>query len=200
MINLAPQYHKETLRYARRNATLLSWLVGAMTILILTFSTLFVGQYYLVNQTKQYNKINANIEQELKDKDLEGTLKTIQNISDNLKLIVQVLSKQVIFSKLIKQVGAVMPENSVLSNIDLGKIDGGLDIIAITKDNNTATQVQLNLSDPSNKLFEKVDIVSINCDPNVVPDAYPCKVNLRALFSKDSSFKANFQQQKKVNQ
>ncbi len=93
-----------------------------------------------------------------------------------------------------------MPENSVLSNIDLGKIDGGLDIIAITKDNNTATQVQLNLSDPSNKLFEKVDIVSINCDPNVVPDAYPCKVNLRALFSKDSSFKANFQQQKKVNQ
>lgn len=200
MINLAPDYHKDTLKYARRNATLLSWLVGTMTILILTFSTLFIGQYYLVNQTKQFNKINANIEQELKEKDLEGTLKTIQNISDNLKLIVQVLSKQILFSKLIKQVGAVMPENTVLSNIELGKVDGGLDLMAVAKDNNTATQIQLNLADPSNKLFEKVDIVSINCDPSVDPDAYPCKVNLRALFSKDSSFKTNFQQQKKANQ
>lgn len=187
MIDLSPNYHKDTLKYARRNATLLSWLIGIMTILILATGTLFVGQFYLTTETKRFSDINTNIEQELKDKDLEGTLKTIQNISNNLKLIVQVLSKQIIFSDLIKQIGAVMPENTVLSNIELSKVEGGLDLTAEAKDHNTATQIQLNLADPANKLFDKVDIVSINCAATIDLN-YPCKVSLRALFAKNTPF------------
>ncbi len=199
MINLSPDYHKESLKYARRNATLLSWLLGTMSILILISGTLLAGHYYLSSETKRFATINSNIEQELKEKDLEGTLKTIQNISNNLKLIVQVLSKQILFSELIKQIGSVMPENTVLSNIELSKVDGGIDLTADAKDHNTATQIQLNLADPANKLFDKVDLVSINCTPTSDSD-YPCKVSLRALFAKDTQFKAINQQPKKADQ
>lgn len=199
MINLSPDYHKESLKYARRNATLLSWLLGTMSILILISGTLLAGHYYLSSETKGFATINSNIEQELKEKDLEGTLKTIQNISNNLKLIVQVLSKQILFSELIKQIGSVMPENTVLSNIELSKVDGGIDLTADAKDHNTATQIQLNLADPANKLFDKVDLVSINCTPTSDSD-YPCKVSLRALFAKDTQFKAINQQPKKADQ
>lgn len=187
MINLSPYDHKKSIKYARRNTILLKWLSGLFAILTLTVVTLGIGQAYLKSESKKYATANANIEKELKDKDLEGTLKTVGNISGNLKLIVQVLSKQIIFSELIKQVGAVMPENSVLSDIEISKVEGGIDLTADARDQNTATQVQVNLADPYNKLFDKVDIVSVNCDSTTNPE-YPCKVILRALFTKNNPF------------
>ncbi len=187
MINLSPSDYKESIKYARRNTILLKWLSGLLSILGIVIITLFIGQAYLKSETKTYAAANIKIEQELKDKDLEGTLKTVESISGNLKLIVQVLSRQIIFSELIKQVGAVMPVNSVLSDVEISKVEGGIDLTADAKDQNTATQVQVNLADPNNKLFDKVDIVTITCDGTVNPD-YPCKVTLRALFTKNNPF------------
>lgn len=198
MINLSPNNYKESLQYARRNTLLLQWLIGLLVLFSLTVSTLLIGKTYLASEAKRYAALNTNIEQELKDKDLEGTLKTVENISGNLKLIIQVLSRQVIFSELIKQVGAVMPENSVLSDIEISKIDGGIDLTADAKDHTTATQVQVNLADPNNKLFDKVDIVSINCEGT--NPAYPCKVTLRALFTKNNPFSFVNQNTKKEAQ
>jgi len=68
-----------------------------------------------------------------------------------------------------------------------------LDLRATAKDYQTATQVQVNLEDPSNKIFEKADIINIQCNnqpigPDVVKAQYPCTIQLRALFAKDSSF------------
>lgn len=198
MINLSPTDYKESVRYARRNTILLQWLMGLLAVLSLTVMTLFVGQTYLKSESKRYAALNIQTEQELKAKDLEGTLKTVENISGNLKLIIQVLSRQVMFSELIKQVGAVMPEKSVLSDVEISKVEGGIDLTADATDHTTATQVQVNLADPNNKLFDKVDIVSINCEgtnPN-----YPCKVTLRALFTKNNPFLFINQNTKKANQ
>lgn len=186
MINLLPPNYKESLHYARRNTTLLRWLTGSTSILIIALITLCSGQLYLRSETRRYEALNNTAQQELSTKDMLGALKTVENISGNLKLIAQVLSRQIIFSELIKQVGAVMPENSVLSDVEISKVDGGIDLSADAKDHTTATQVQVNLADPANKLFDKVDIVSISCEganPN-----YPCKVSLRALFAKDNPF------------
>ncbi len=197
MINLAPNDHKESLRYARRNSLLMSWLVGLIAVLISVLLIQLSGFAYLRSETKNYQNANAKLEQELKDRDLEGTLKSIDSISNNLKLIVKVLSKQVIFSELIKQIGAVMPENAVLSQIEISKVEGGLDLKANTKDQNSATQVQVNLTDPNNKLFDKVDIVSIDCNSNNPDPNYPCKATYRALFTSNNPFL--FMNQQKAN-
>lgn len=186
MINLTPDDYKNDVRFARRNTILLHWLVGLLLVLSVAAATTLLGKTYLQSQTRHYAALNTQTEQDLKSRDLEGTLNTVEKISGNLKLIVQVLSRQVIFSQLIKQVGAVMPENSTLSTIELSKIDGGLDLTAQAKDYNTATQVQVNLSDPNSKLFDKVDIVSINCEG--LDPAYPCRITLRALFTKNNPY------------
>lgn len=198
MINLCPQEYKNNIKYARYNTTILKWLGGIIAIITILISTVLAGQLYLLSETNKYASLNSAIEQQLKDKDLDGTLKTIEAISGNLKLIVQVLSKQVVFSELIKQVGAVMPENTVLSDIEISKVDGGIDLTADAKDHATATQIQINLADPNNKLFEKVDLVSINCDGT--NPQYPCKATLRALFAKNTPFTAYGQNKQKVNQ
>lgn len=187
MINLSPDDHKDSIKYARRNSLLLKWLMGLFVILGLAIITLLAGQVFLKSETNRYASINTNIKQNLADKDMEGTLKTVESISSNLKLIDQVLSRQVIFSKLIKQVGAVMPANTVLSDIEISKTEGGIDLTADAKDHNSATQVQVNLADPENKLFDKVDIISINCD-NKTDSVYPCKITMRALFTKNNPF------------
>lgn len=195
MINLSPNDHKDSIKYARRNSFLFKWLMGLSVILGLTIVTILVGQIYLKTETNRYASINTNIKQSLTDKNMEGTLKTVENISSNLKLIDQVLSKQIIFSMLIKQVGAVMPANTVLSDIEISKTEGGIDLIANAKDHNSATQVQVNLADPQNKLFDKVDIVSINCDDKT-DSVYPCKITMRALFTKNNSFSFTNQSEK----
>lgn len=85
-----------------------------------------------------------------------------------------------------------MPSGSTLQNLNIGKVDGGIDLQAAAKDYQTATQVQLNLADPANKLFEKADIITINCattsSSTSVSSVYPCQVNIKALFTKNNTY------------
>lgn len=186
MINLLPTEYRSSLRYARRNSILLKWFVGLTASLALIISTVFLGQAYLRMETNRYANITEETKQELKEQDFEETLGKVQNISGNLKLIVQVLSKQVMFSGLIRQIGAVIPPGVVLADIDLGKVDGGIDLTAQAESYEKATQTQVNLSDPNNKLFDKVDIISVNCQEG--DEKYPCTVSLRALFTKNNPY------------
>ncbi len=186
MINLLPNDYRQSLRYARRNSALLKWLIGILIAVFLLATTVITGLTFLKLETKRYTKIAQDTRQELKNQNLEETLNKVQNISSNLKLIVQVLSKQVVFSELIKQIGSVMPPGAVLSNIEISKIDGGIDLTANSKNYETATQIQVNLSDPNNKLFDKVDIISVNCSGS--NPTYPCVVNMRALFTKNNPY------------
>lgn len=187
MINLLPNDYRESLRYAHKNSIILRWTIGLIVMLLLTGSTIFIGRAYLQMETRRYSKLNEETRAELKAQDLEETLDKVQNISDNLKLIVQVLQKQVIFSELIKQVGAVMPPGTILSDVEISEVQGGIDLTARSTNQNTATQIQINLTDPKNKLFDQVDIVSVTCEEATDPD-YPCRVTMRALFTKNNPF------------
>ena len=187
MINLTPLGYKESLRFARRNTLLRNWLVGVMTIILLAATTVLLDQSYLKAETRRFASANEQSELTLQQRNIDETLNQVENISGNLKLIIQVLSQQILFSELLKQVGSVMPQNSILSGIEISKLAGGIDLVAEARDYTTATQVQVNLSDDENKLFEKVDIVSIDCNDSE-DDGYPCTVTLRALFKTNNQF------------
>lgn len=187
MTNLLPPAKKQDIAYARRNARLLRFAsfgglaIGGMIVIIL------FGYMFINNSINHYRTQVNQAEANLKAQNLDETQKKVETLSSDLKLIVQVLSKEVLFSKLIKQIGSVMPANSVLSNIEISKLQGGLDLTANAKDYQTATQVQVNLQDPANKIFDKVDIVSVTCGGSNNPQ-YPCTVILRALFTKNNPF------------
>src|SRR5690606_36448643 len=123
----------------------------------------------------------------LKQQNIEEVEKRLADFSGSLKLIEQVLSKQVLFSELFRQVGAIMPNNTVLSSIEISKVEGGIDLTAKARSYDSATQIQVNLEDPRNKLFNKVDIISVSCG-NSEDSSYPCTVSLRALFTDKNPF------------
>lgn len=187
MINLLPPDVKEAYRYARHNRALMKWInataFGILGALLLTAG----GVIYLNRSISDYTAQIAATNQSLHTQNLPAVQKQVTDISNNLKLVVKVLSKEILFSKLLDQLGTAIPKNAVLTDLSITQAQTGIDITAATTNYAAATQLQVNLADPRNQIFSKADIVSINCesDPTKV---YPCTVTLRALFAANNPF------------
>jgi hypothetical protein len=83
----------------------------------------------------------------------------------------------------------VIPSNTILTQINIAQVQGAIDLTAITANYDTATQLQVNLQDPANKIFSKADIENIACSSQSSQDPrYPCTVTIRALFTANNPF------------
>lgn len=188
MINLLPTSAKTNINYARKNTRLRNWsIIFILSIIGIGFIT-GIGWLYMNKSINNYNAQISRDQQSLKDQKLDETQAQVQDISSSLQLVIKVLSKEVLFSKLLNQVAKAIPNYAVLTGLQIGKVEGAIDITAKTSDYNTATQLQVNLQDPNNKIFDKADIVSITCNNGGKDPKYPCIVIIRALFSKSNPF------------
>lgn len=192
MINLLPHDMKTSYNYARRNVYLRKWVVIFVIALLGLGSITTFGLLALRESSHTYEKQIAQSEQMLKEQDYAATQKRVQEISGSFKLVIKVLSQEVLFSQLLRQMAVAIPNNANLTGLTIGQTQGAIDITANAIDYNTATQVQVNLADPENKIFSKADIISINCaqksDPTASSALYPCNINIKALFAKDNPF------------
>lgn len=199
MINLLPPEVKTGYTYARRNVVLRKWAAAFLVALIGLGALTTYGLLTLRQSTADYKTRNDATEAVFKKEKPSQTQKQVQDISNNFRLAVKVLQQEVLFSQLIKQIAATIPANANLTGLSIPQIQGGIDITADATDYKTATQVQVNLSDPDNKIFSKADIVSIDCGgnsdssasstaPTPADSAYPCKVTIRALFAANNPF------------
>lgn len=191
MINLLPAEVKESYRYAQRNVTLLNWVLAAAVCLA---GIGVIGTYGWL--TLRQNTINTDWqvtakEQQLADADLESTNQKVTDISNSFKLVERVLGQEILFSKLLKQMATALPNGANLTGLNIAQVSSGsaLDVTVDAASYTVATQVQVNLADPTNQLFAKADIQSITCDTAaaVNPD-YPCRVSLRAQFAQQNPF------------
>lgn len=190
MINLLPDHIKENVAYARRNTKLRRWM-GAFIVSIIGIAVITILGLFYIRQN--INSLSSQIErtqQELNKQQQDKVQKQVTDISNSLKLVVQVLSREVLFSKLISQIAVAIPSNAVLTDLDISKTQGGIDLSAAAVDYSTATQVQVNLQDPGNKIFDKADIQNISCNKSSsnVSKRYPCAVTIRAQFAKTNPF------------
>lgn len=187
MINLLPPDQKLALSYARKNALLVRWTISLSSAFLGIIFLVAAGQIYINRATTIIEEDTAAAQQRLEDQNINQVQERVQEISSTLNLVVQVLSQQVLFSDLIRQVGAAIPPGAVLTNLNINETEGGIDLAADTVDYNTAAQVQVNLEDSSNRIFASADILNIRCEQNT-EDAYPCQISIRALFDENSQF------------
>lgn len=189
MLNLMPPELKDGYGYARRNVMLRKWSVALGISLAGLIGIVTFGLASMQMSIKSYSQQVSQAESQLKKDKLQETKKEAQTISNSLKLSVQVLGQEVLFSKLITQVGAAMPSGSVLTGLDISQVAGALTLTATATNYTTATQVQVNLADPKNKIFSKVDVDNVSCaGENAANALYPCTVQLRALFNDNNQF------------
>lgn len=187
MINLLPPEQKLALFYARRNTYVIKWVIALLAAIVGTIFIIGVGQIYIAQATTTIQNDIQKAEQRLEEQKITETQSRVQEISNTLNLAVQVLSRQVLFSDLIRQVGAAIPQGAVLTSLNINEIEGGIDLTADAIDYNTATQVQVNLEDPANRIFASADILNIRCEQDS-EDVYPCQISMRALFGGNSQF------------
>jgi hypothetical protein len=192
MINLLPTEIKAGYSYARRNVALRNWVIALLVSLVGVGALATYGLLNLHQSVISYDKQVATVQSDLQQQHLKQTEQQVQDISVSLRLAAQVLSKEVLFSKLITQIGAAMPSGAILAGLNINKTTGGLDLIANATDYVTATQVQVNMANPTNMIFAKADIGNITCtSPKgdlVKAEPYPCVVTIRALFANKNPF------------
>lgn len=189
MINLLPPDLKEAYYYAHRNVKLVRWVV-AFSVALVGLLAISTGGLIYLQQTHQAYAAEIDSKQaSLKDQNQAGAQAQVKDISSSLKLAVQVLSKEVLFSKLLTQLATVTPSNAVLTDLTINESQSAVSITALTTDYAAATQLQVNLADPANKIFSSADIVNIICGAGSAADShYPCTVTLRALFAANNPF------------
>lgn len=191
MINLLPPDVKSAYRYAARNVVLRQWIVVCVIALAGMGMIATYGLVSLKNSSADYRASIAASERRLKEEKFTETQKRVTDMSGSFKLVIKVLEQQILFSELLEQIGATIPRSAVLTGLNISQTKGALDISAKAIDYDTATQVQVNLSDPANKIFSKADIVSIDCKSQTGDGAvepYPCSVTVKALFAADNPF------------
>ncbi|HZP55331.1 MAG TPA: hypothetical protein VFB03_01005 [Candidatus Saccharimonadales bacterium] len=182
MINLLPNEDRLHLRYGHVNSRLRRWIEIGILLIAILLVVLGSGWVYINKQVSTLNKSIAITQKQLQDQHLEQVQKQADQISENIRIINQVLAREILFSDLIQEIGKVMPPGAVLGTLNLTKVNGALDLSAKTKDYAAAAQIAVNLSDPANNIFEKVDIVNVNCQTTGI--TYPCTANFKALFGK----------------
>lgn len=186
MINLLPNDYKLHLHYGRLNVRLSQYLAASIVIIGILILILVLGWLYTDQQIKNLNRSIAGTENQLKSQNLEGVRKQADEISQNIRIINQVLSREIRFSSLVQEIGKVMPTGTVLNSLTLSEgVSGAIDLNANAKDSTAAAQIAVNLSDPKNNIFANVDIVNVNC--TLEAKEYPCTANLRALFDQKTA-------------
>lgn len=190
MINLIPPDYKQSITYARRNSQLISLMIGILIILcgaiVITGGSLF----YLRQNTSTIQRSISESKGRLTAQNETEVLGRSKEVSDNLKLAVDVLSNEVLFSQLLNKIGEVMPPGTVLEGITLtNEVFGiGIDLEIGARNYETGSRAYVNLNDTSNGIFEKADLITITCDTEGRGNAYPCVAAIRALFAKDNPF------------
>lgn len=190
MINLLPTDLKQDYRYARRNVKLVKWAISFVAATLGLVIITGAAWVLMNNAIGTYNSQAASTDAALARQDVAGTEKQVTDISNNLKLMVSILSKEILFSQLLARLGNITPPKVILTGLSISQTESAIDITAQTTDYSAAAQLQANLSDPTNQIFSKADIVDISCakGASVVNPNYPCTANIRALFKANNPF------------
>ncbi|HZM63621.1 MAG TPA: hypothetical protein VFB59_00655 [Candidatus Saccharimonadales bacterium] len=191
MINLLPPEIKQNYHYARRNFRLLFWGFAFVGVSAGVFILMGFGLLAMSRSIDNNKAAISELDKRLASQDLAGTQREVTTISNNLKLMVDVLSKEILFSQLLVRLGNTMPSGVVLAGLSISETEKAIDVTARSTNYAGATQLQANLADPGNNIFSKADIVTITCsstEASGIAAAYPCAITIRALFAENNPF------------
>lgn len=189
MINLMPPDKKSQITYARRNNFLIRWVIGIMFATAGIFVITGAGLFFLQRDSSNYRTSISESEQRLKEQKEEDTLAKVEDISGSLSLVVNVLSREVLFSKLLPHIGALMPDGTILRGLSLSRDQtGGIDLSIGAVDYESAAQALVNIQDSKSLLFTGADANKINCEGTEEDAPYICTATVRAVLTSDNPF------------
>lgn len=180
MINLTPSDIKQDRYYRRNNLRYFRWISQSILMLLILNVFLAAGYGLILARQDQLDEKKASLNKEINDLNRGEVESKYTSFVTNINTITQILSKQILYSDLIKQIGSVTPSGATLNSVSISSKDNALDLNFKISSQDIAPIIQLNLEDEKNNLFSKADIVQLNC-----PTSSTCTTQLKAEYKKD---------------
>jgi Tfp pilus assembly protein PilN len=200
MINLLPPDIKSQIVYARKNARLVRFvivgIIGLLGVALVTAGGTIIIANAEKNLSSTLDANNTNLPA------IESTEAQVNDLSDKIKAISAVLSREVKFSDILRYMGGTLPSGTILTNLSLSeKLAGTLNIDVASNNYDSVAVFRQNLEDfgkthPDKLLFSKADINNVTCndpskpapsqgtsDGGIDQSIYPCLWKLTATFA-----------------
>lgn len=187
MINLLPSEVKQDIGYARRNKVLWTWIVILWLFLVAVVAIIAVGTFFISQRAGNLNRLVTISEQRVKDQNLTDYQKKAEVFSNDLNTAVKLLENQLLFSKIIRTIGSVLPPGVTLGTLDYSVEDDILTLNVEAKDQRAISTAFENISNGqqiSNNLFTKADLLKVDCNS----DEQKCTGSIVVLLNKNSEF------------
>lgn len=190
MINLIPPAQKQDIAYGRKNNMLVKWVAGSLIALI---GLAIIGGgclFYLQQDSKTYQASIDEAKSNLKTQNETETLARVGEISGRLNLVVDVLSKEVVFSELIPHLGSLMPEGAILRDLSINREQtGAIDLSIGAVNEFSASQALKNIQSSDDSLiFRGADANTINCEGADDQAPYICTATITAVLTDTNPF------------
>ena len=128
MINLLPPEYKEEIEYGRKNHRTLSWATtvafGILSLLIITF----VGKITIQSAKSQAESQKTALEQQMQQVSLSDVEKKYTSFIDTTGSVKKIYSQEVLYSRLIRKLATLLPQDAKLTNISLTDKDRALNL------------------------------------------------------------------------
>ena len=191
MINLLPYDQKQDIAYARKNYMLIKWLV-ALLIAMVFILAISLGGAFIINNERAKAEASAKAEAEaIAASDEKQEFDKYKKFKTDYDTVVKLLSKQLRYSKIIQDIGNILPEGT---NIDGIKLTPGATSLTLSVNGESQQAIRkafVNISKPNdqNKLFPKADLESITCSDNAsTVSSKTCTATIKVLLNADSGY------------
>jgi Tfp pilus assembly protein PilN len=167
VINLLPIKTKKDISYARKNNILIHWIIIIWVLLVAIILIVGVGIFYINQRANNLNRLVDISQQRIKDQKLEEFQKKAEVFSNDLNTAVSLLKNQLLFSKVIKTIGSVLPPGVSLSTLNYSANEETISLNIQSNDRKLITTAFENISNSqkiTGNFFTKADLVKIECN------------------------------------
>lgn len=188
MINLLPYDYKQELMYARKNYVLLKWLM-ALSIAVIFVLAISFGGAFVINNERAKAEALAKAESDAINNSADKTeFDNYKKFKSDYDTVVKLLSKQLRYTKMIQDIGQLLPSGTRIDGIKLtpGTTSLTLSIHGDSQDSLKNAFVKITSTTSQKQLFPKADIESITCSETA--SSKDCTASIKVLLSADSQY------------
>jgi hypothetical protein len=155
MINLLPQEMKQDFHYGRRNSQVLRWLVTVIFGILMLLVVAAIGRLTIQTARNQTLAQKQVLEDQLKTADYDTINGEYSDFSSGLSNVKKLYQQQVLYSRLIRKLGTLLPPGAKITNISIGDKDRAVSLNFDNDAEGMGPTIQLNLTDQSKQVVNK---------------------------------------------
>ena len=182
MINLLPDEIKTEIFYGRRNWWILKRLIIAIICMFLIVFVAIVGMVYSKKSKDALNSELSSAQAEISSSANLEITKDTKDIGNTIKLINDLDKKELSFSKLLRNIGAVMPNGTTLNMLQLSQIQDTqtLPLTVNIKSESLISSLIKEFTQNPQSPFKDAFPNGSTCSEDTANDKYPCSVIINA--------------------